>query len=99
MTKDFPRCPSSARSSRCHGWSTLPIALCQTFAFSCLWLHESHSQRCMGTHKVIVGAPPLQMGEQVWGLLRRRPGATSQGGYSMSESQIDPLNIGGVQPS
>jgi len=39
------------------------------------------------------------MGQQVWGRLRRRPGATSQRGYSMADGQIHPLNKGGVQPS
>src|SRR6266699_1388004 len=83
----------------CHGRGTLPVPLRQTFAPSCLWLHERHSQRCMGTHKVIVGAPPLEMGEQGWGLLGCGPRATCQRRYSMSDGQIDPLNIGGVQPS
>ena len=48
---------------------------------------------------MIVGSPPLEMGEQVWGLLRRSPGATSQRGYSMSDSQIHPLNESGVESS
>jgi len=39
------------------------------------------------------------MREQVWGLLRRRPGATSQRGYSMADGQIRPLNKGSIQPS
>src|SRR5947209_6542273 len=48
---------------------------------------------------VIVCPPPLQMGQEVWSGLRRGPGATSQRGYSVSNGQIDPLNIGSVQPS
>jgi hypothetical protein len=39
------------------------------------------------------------MGEQVWGLLRRRPGATSQRRYPMADGQIHPLNESRVQPS
>ena len=38
---------------------------------------------------MIVSAPPLEMSQQVWGLQRRRPGATSQRGYSMSAFQQD----------
>jgi hypothetical protein len=32
------------------------------------------------TDKMVVGPPPLQMGQQVWGLLRSCPGAASKGG-------------------
>ena len=48
---------------------------------------------------MIVGSPPLQMGQQVWGLLGRRPGATSQRGHPVSDGQIHPLDKSGVQPS
>src|SRR5215469_2363572 len=48
---------------------------------------------------VIVSAPPLQMGQQVWRLLRRSPGTTSQRSYSMSDGEIHPLTRGGVQPT
>ena len=47
---------------------------------------------------MIVGTPPLQMCQQVWGLLRRRPGATSERSYPMADGQIHPLNESGVQP-
>ncbi len=53
----------------------------------------------MGTHKVIVSPPPFQMGQELWSLLRRSPGATSQRGYAMADGQIRPLNKGSVQPS
>jgi hypothetical protein len=46
-----------------------------------------------------IGAPPLEVSYQVWGLLRRRPSATSQGGYCMPDGQIHPLDKSGVQPS
>jgi hypothetical protein len=46
-----------------------------------------------------VGSPPLEIGEQVWRLLGRGPGATSQRGYSVSDGQIHPLNKGRVQSS
>jgi hypothetical protein len=48
---------------------------------------------------VIVGAPPLQMGEQGWGLLRRRPGAAGERCYPMSDGQIHPLNKSGIESS
>jgi hypothetical protein len=43
-TEDFPRRPSSMGSSRCHGWSSLAIALRQTFAPSLSGLPEGHSE-------------------------------------------------------
>src|SRR5260370_13953040 len=51
-----------------------------------------------GGDKMGVGPPPFQMGQQLGGLLRSGPGATSQRGYSMADGQIDPLNKSGVQP-
>jgi hypothetical protein len=48
---------------------------------------------------MIIGAPPLQMGQKLWRLLRGGPGSTSQRGYSLADSQIDPLNKGHVQPA
>jgi|GEM_PF-1515227 hypothetical protein len=48
---------------------------------------------------VIVSAPPLEIGQQVWSLLGRGPGSTSQGGYSMADRQIDSLNKRCVQSS
>jgi len=38
------------------------------------------------------------MNEQGWGLLRRRPGATSERRYTMADGQWSPLIEGGVQP-
>jgi hypothetical protein len=52
----------------------------------------------MGAHKVIIRAPPFQIGQKLWGLLRRRPGAASERGYPMSDRQIHPFNKSGVQP-
>ena len=48
---------------------------------------------------MIVGAPPLQMGQQVWSLLGSGPGSTSQRCHPMSDGQIYPLDESGVQPS
>jgi len=48
---------------------------------------------------VIIRAPPLQMGEQLWSRLRCCPGSTSQCGSCVSDGQIHPLNTSGVQPS
>jgi transposase len=97
MTKDFSRGPSSVCSSSCHGWSPLPVAVRHQRA-TWLWrLHERHAQRCMGTHKMIVSPPPLQLGEQVWALLGRSPGAASQRCHAMTNREIHPLNESGVQ--
>jgi hypothetical protein len=48
---------------------------------------------------VIISSPPLEMGEQVWRLLCRRPGATSQCRSSMSDGQWSPFNKSRVEPS
>ena len=48
---------------------------------------------------VIVGAPPLQVGEQMWSLLGRGPRATRQRRYSMASRQIDSLNESRVESS
>jgi hypothetical protein len=77
----------------------LPIALRYQLATSRSRLHERHSQRSVGTHEMTIGSPPLEVGQQVRRLLRRRPGATSQRGYSMSDRQIHPLDKGGVELS
>ena len=47
---------------------------------------------------MIVCSPPFQVGQQLWGELRRGPGATRQRRYSMTDGQIDPLDESGVQP-
>jgi hypothetical protein len=47
---------------------------------------------------VIIRSPPLQVGEQMWSLLGRGPGATSQRSYSMADGQIHPLDTSRVQP-
>jgi hypothetical protein len=44
-------------------------------------------------------APPLQMGQEMWGLLRSGPGTASQGCHSMADGQIDALNTSGVESS
>ena len=48
---------------------------------------------------MIVRSPPLQMAQQLWRLLGRGPGTTSQRGYCMSDGQIHPFNERCVQPS
>src|SRR5579864_1727666 len=53
----------------------------------------------MRTYKMIVGSPPFQVGQELWGLLGRGPGATRQRRYSMTDGQIDPLDKSGVQAS
>ncbi len=48
---------------------------------------------------MIVCSPPFQVGQELWGGLRRGPGATRQRRYSMTDGQIDPLDTSGIQPS
>jgi hypothetical protein len=68
-TEHFLHCPLSVGSSRCHRWNTLEVSLRQTFATSFSRLHERHPERCMGEHKMRVSSPPLQVGQELWGLL------------------------------
>jgi hypothetical protein len=77
----------------------VPIALRQQSAPSLSWLHERHAQGVVRTDKMGVRAPPLQMGQQLWGLLRRRPGPSRQRGYAMSDRHIHALNTCRVQSS
>ncbi len=99
MAQHFPRRPSSVGSPRCHGWSTLPVALRQKIATSLSWLHEPHPQRGMGTVKMVVGSPPLQIGQQLWGLLGSGPSTSCERCHPMTNGQIHPLDESRVQPS
>ncbi len=53
----------------------------------------------MGTHKMIVSPPPLQLRQEVWGLLGCRPGATGQRCYPMPDGEIHSLDKSSVYPS
>ena len=94
----LPGCPSSVRSSRCHGWRPLPIALREQSATSLSWLHERQAQAVVRTHKMVVCAPPFQIGQKLWGRLRRRPGTACKSGHPMTDRQIHPFNTSRVQP-
>jgi hypothetical protein len=48
---------------------------------------------------VILGTPPLEMGEQMRRLLSRSPGAACQSCHAMTNGQIHPFDESGVQPS
>src|SRR6266516_4695617 len=95
--EDLARRPSSMGPVSCHGWGPLPIALRQTVAPSFSRLHEPHPQRGMGADKMIIRAPPLQMGEQVWGLLRSGPGPSRERCHAVTDRQIQPLNESRVE--
>jgi len=47
---------------------------------------------------MVVRAPPLEVGQQLWGRLRRGPRTTSQRGYPMADRQWSPFNKSGIQP-
>ncbi len=98
-SEHFARRPASMGSASCHCWRSLSVALRHQLVASFSRLHECYPQRFVRTHKMVVGAPPLQRGQQLWSLLGSRPGAASQRGYPMSDGQIDPLNESGVQPA
>jgi hypothetical protein len=94
--EDLARRPFSLCSPGCLSFRPLPVALRQPVAPSRLWLHERHSQRCMGTHKMIVGAPPLKVGQKLWSLLRGGPASTCQRRSCVTDRQWSPFNRGGV---
>jgi hypothetical protein len=56
--------PSSIGPVGSQSFRSLPIALRHPLATSCSRLHERHSKGVVRAHKVRVGAPPLQMGQQ-----------------------------------
>ncbi len=86
-------------SAGCQSFRPLTVALRQTVATSFARLHEPHPQRFVRAHKMIVRAPPLQMGHQVWGLLSSGLGPASKGGHAMAHRQIYPFDKCGVQPT
>ncbi len=51
----------------------------------------------MGTHKMIVSSPPVQVGHELWGGLRGGPGATRQSCHAMTDSEIQTLDKSGIQ--
>lgn len=52
----------------------------------------------MGADKMILRSPPLEMGQELWGLVGRSPGAASESCHPMPNGQIYSLNTSGVQP-
>ena len=48
---------------------------------------------------MIVCSPPLEMSQELWGLLGSGPGATRQRCHAMTDAQIHPLDESGIQSS
>src|SRR5215469_14343830 len=97
MAQHFSRRPSSVGSPRCHGWSTLKVSLRQKIATSLSRLHEPDPQRGMGAYKMMVHTPPLQMGQQLWGLLSSGPSPSRESCHAMADGQIHALDESRVQ--
>jgi hypothetical protein len=57
--------PSSMCSAGCHRRSSLPVALRHQLAPSFSRLHERYPQRFVRTHKMIVGAPPFYVSQEL----------------------------------
>src|SRR6266566_5926091 len=91
----FARRPSSGGSANCQSFGPLSVALSQTFAITFARLYKRHPQRCMGTDKMIVGAPPLQIGQQVWRLLCCGPCTAGQSCHPMTDGQWSPFDKSG----
>ena len=47
---------------------------------------------------MIVGSPPFQVSQELWGLLGCSPRATCQRCHAMADGQVHPFNKSGVQP-
>ena len=50
----------------------------------------------MGADEMIVSSPPLDMQEQMLGVLSQRPGLAHQGSDTPADGQIDTLNESGL---
>ncbi len=48
---------------------------------------------------MVVGSPPLEVGQQVWSLLGRGPGAARQRCYPLTNRQIQPFDKSGIESS
>jgi hypothetical protein len=48
---------------------------------------------------VVIGSPPFEVGQEMWGLLRSGPGTASKGCHAMADGQWSPLKKGRVQPT
>src|SRR5215470_14124399 len=83
----------------CLSFRPLTVALRQTFASSFARLHEYYPQGFVRTDKMVVGSPPLQIGQELWRLLRGGPGPACQRGHTMTDGQIHSLNKSRVQAS
>jgi hypothetical protein len=75
----------------------MPIALRQTLAPSFAGLHERYPQRFVWTHKMVIRSPPLEMDEQLWGLLSSGPGPAGQRCHSMADGQIQAFDKSSVE--
>ena len=82
-----------------HGRRPLSVTLRKKLAPSFSRLHEPDPQRLVRTHKMIIRAPPLEMGQQMWRLLCCSPCSACQSCDPLSNGQIQPLDESGVQPS
>jgi len=96
-----PRAPSIV-ASFCR-WPELPYAGDNVALDGCPLVRAAarapHAVLGEGATSVVIGSPPLQMGQQVRGLLGCGPGATCQGSYSMTDGQVHPLDTSRIQPS
>jgi hypothetical protein len=99
ITQHFPRSPSSSGSSRSHRWCTMPVTLRRQLAPSFSRLHECYPEGSVGTHKMIICSPPFQVGQQLWGELRRGLSPTCQRCHAMTDREIHPLDKRSVESS
>ncbi len=73
--------------------------MCQQLATSSSGLHEGSPQRGMGKHNMGGGSPPLQVGQQLWGWLRRGLGARRSRCSPMADRQLHPFKTSGMESS
>ena len=92
-------CPPTTRHAGRHRRRSLAIALWLALSTTVDRVVQRLLERLMWPREVIVGPPPLQMEQQLWSRLHRRPSAAHEGCHALAHCQIDAFDKGAVQLS
>jgi len=91
--------PPTIRHAGRHRRGSLAVALWLALSTTVDRVVQRLLERFMWPREVILGPPPLQMEQQLWSRLHRRPGAADEGRHALAHCQSDALDKGGVQLS
>ena len=80
-----------------HGRGARPVPPWRLLAPPRVWHIELQAQRQVRTTEMVVGPPPLQMGEQFAGQLCGGPGAPRPSRPGMAQSEIDSLHTSSME--